>query len=361
MKTQLDKIEDKVLAKERLSYEDGLCLMESSDLSRIGYLADSVRKQHSENFVYFNVNQHINLTNICTSRCRFCAFGCDADSSKAYAMDLEDVLSIAHRATQDPDLRELHIVSGLHPDWPFEYYVSVLHQLKQELPHLHLKAFTAVEICYFAKIAGFSVQKVLTELQKAGLDSMPGGGAEILSSRVRSELCPNKASSQEWLDVHRTAHDLGIPTTATMLYGHIETVEERIRHFLSLRELQDQTNGFQTFIALPFHPLHTELEDTITRTSPWEDLKTCAIARLMLDNFPHIKAYWIMLTLPIAQMALSFGADDLDGTVREEKITHAAGAKTSRGLTKNTLVDAIREVGRIPVERDSLYQKIRVL
>jgi len=256
LKTQLDKIEDKVLAKQRLTYEDGLCLLDSSDLSRIGYLADYVRKQHSENFVYFNVNQHINLTNICTSRCRFCAFGCDANSSKAYSMDLKDVLRIANHASHDPDLRELHIVSGLHPDWPFEYYLSVLHSLKQELPHLHLKAFTAVEICHFAKTAGLSVRQVLTELQKEGLDSMPGGGAEILSSRVRSALCPNKASSQEWLDVHLTAHNLGIPTTATMLYGHIETAEERIRHLLSLRELQDQTKGFQT-LSLSHSILYT--------------------------------------------------------------------------------------------------------
>lgn len=361
MKTLLDVVEAKVRAGERLSREDGLALLASQDIARIGYLADLVRQRLSGDFVYFNVNRHINLTNICVSRCRFCAFGCDAEAPQAYAMSRDEVLRLARQAAQDPDLQELHIVSGLHPEWPFEYYVSLLAELKAALPQVHLKAFTAIEIWYFARLAGLTVREVLQRLQAAGLDSMPGGGAEILSDRVRQELCPNKADAQAWLEVQRTAHELGIRTNATMLYGHIETPEERVDHLLALRQLQDATGGFQTFIALPFHPQNTPLEMRVQRTSPWEDLKMCAIARLMLDNFAHIKAYWVMLTVPVAQLALGFGADDMDGTISEEKITHAAGAKTAYALTKQTFVKAIRQVGRIPVERDSLYNHLRIL
>ncbi len=359
MQTTYQHIAARVASGERLTREDGLALLGCNDLAWLGHLADTVKRRLSGEYVYFNVNRHINLTNICLAKCRFCAFGCDAKSSQAYFLSKENVLDIASRSARDPDLRELHIVSGLHPDWPFDHYVDIIRSLKAALPHVHLKAFTAVEICHFAHISGQSVAEVLQILKEAGLDSMPGGGAEIFSERVRQDLCPHKASAAEWLDIARTAHNLGIPTNATMLYGHIETAEERIDHLLSLRDLQDETGGFQTFLALPFHPNNTGLANEVTRASAWEDLKMVAVSRLMLDNFPHVKAYWIMLTLPVAQLALGFGADDIDGTVTEEKITHAAGARTAQQLDKDTLITAIRQTGHTPVERDSVYNIIK--
>ena len=357
----LRTIEDKVLSGQRLSRDEGIALFHCNDLTWMGSLADKARQRISGDYVYYNVNRHINLTNICTARCQFCAFGCDEDSKQAYEMSKERVLEIALAAAKDEDLRELHIVSGLHPQWPFTYYLDIIHTLKKTLPHIHLKAFTGVEVQYFSEISGLSVAKVLAELQKAGLDSMPGGGAEILSDRVRESLCPNKATAAQWLEVARTAHGMGIRTNASMLYGHIETVEERLDHLLALRDLQDETGGFQTFICFPFHPQNTQLADRLERTSVWDELKTMAISRLMLDNFKNIKAYWIMLTLPIAQLALGFGANDIDGTVSEEKIMHAAGAKSATFLTKESIVQTIREIGRIPVERDSMYNIIRLL
>lgn len=361
MNEVLVNIESKVKTGERLTREDGLALFACDDLAWLGYLADTARRRVSGDYVYFNVNRHINLTNICTSRCKFCAFGCDKESVQSYEMTKDRALEIAKAAAKDPDLRELHIVSGLHPDWPFEYYVDIIKALRIELPHIHLKAFTAIEISYFAKISGKSIEEVLNTLLKAGMNSMPGGGAEILSDRVREELCPDKASAGEWLETTRIAHKLGIRSNASMLYGHIETLEERVEHLLSLRALQDETGGFQTFICFPFHPVNTELEGRITRTSVWDDLKTMAISRLMLDNFKNIKAYWIMLTLPIAQLALGFGANDIDGTVSEEKIMHAAGAKSAKCLSKDALITTIRQVGRVPVERDSMYNIVKVL
>lgn len=355
------EIEVKVKNGVRLTREDGIALFESNDLSWLGYLADLVRQRISGEYVYFNVNCHINLTNICTSRCDFCAFGCDADSKQSYALNKETVMSIATNAAKDADLRELHIVSGLHPDWSFEYYLDIIKSLKDKLPQIHLKAFTAVEIIHFAKISNKSIRDVLMALHSVGLDSMPGGGAEILSDRVRKILCPNKATATEWLEVARTAHQLGIRSNASMLYGHIETLEERIDHLLVLRELQDETGGFQTFICFPFHPDNTILAGKIKQTSVWDELKTMAISRLMLDNFPNIKAYWVMLTLPIAQLALGFGANDIDGTVSEEKIMHAAGAKSATFLTQEAIIETIRETGRIPVERDSMYNIVKIL
>jgi len=357
----LNEIENKVKNGIRLTREEGLALFECNDLSWLGYLANLVRQRVSGEYVYFNVNCHVNLTNICTARCNFCAFGCDSDSAQSYIMSKENVIEVAKQATKDPDLRELHIVSGLHPDWTFAYYIDIIKTLKEQFPQIHLKAFTAVEIIYFAKISGKSIREVLAELQSAGLDSMPGGGAEILSDRVRQELCPNKATAAEWLEVARTAHQMGIRSNASMLYGHIETLEERVDHLLSLRDLQDETGGFQTFICFPFHPSHTLLDGQISQTSVWDELKTMAISRLLLDNFKNIKAYWVMLTLPIAQLALGFGANDIDGTVTEEKIMHAAGAKSATSLSKEAIVDTIRQTGRIPVERDSMYNIIKIL
>lgn len=357
----LQDIENKVLQGIRLSREDGIALYKSNDLAWLGYLADTMRKRISGDYVYYNVNRHVNLTNICVARCKFCAFGCDRDSKKAYALTKEQVLSMIEKSAEDPDLRNLHIVSGLHPDWSFDYYVDIIRSIKARFPKLHLKGFTGVEITHFAKISGKSIREVLQELIDAGLEAMPGGGAEILSDRVRNELCPKKATAQEWLDVAKTAHELGIKTNASMLYGHIETIEERIDHLIKLRELQEETGGFQTFICFPFHPENTELADKIARTNVWDDLKTMAISRLMLDNFKNIKAYWVMLTLPIAKLALGFGANDIDGTIKEERIMHAAGAKSSTALTQEKLVETIKQTGRIAAECDCNFNIIRLL
>ncbi|MDF2569247.1 MAG: mqnE [Sporomusa sp.] len=360
MEDQLRLIEQKVYNSERLTREDGLSLLKCNDLLRIGALARLMKQRKSGNNVYFNVNRHINLTNICAARCNLCAFGCDADASQAYVMKPEEALAIARQAVKDtPEMTELHIVSALHPDKPFDYYAGIISRIHLEFPKLHLKAFTAVEIAHFAKIAKLSIREVLTILKEAGLGSMPGGGAEILNDRVRQILCPNKATAAEWLEVVRTAHQMGIRSNATMLYGHVETQEERIDHLLTLRELQDETGGFQAFIPFPFHPDNTGLSE-IKRTTAWEDLKMLAVSRIMLDNFDHVKAFWIMLTVPIAQVSLGFGIDDLDGTVVEEKIIHAAGAKTALGISKQDIIAFIRETGNVPVERDTLYREVRV-
>ncbi len=351
-------IEAKILNGQRLTREDALFLTGCNDLLFLGRLAREVKRRKTGSFVYFNVNRHLNLTNICVSNCRFCAFGRDRDKNGAYVMSVEEALRTARTAVPE-GITELHIVSALHPDLPFEYYCEVIARLHAAYPEVHLQAFTAVEIDYFAKISGKSIRDVLNILIKAGLGSLPGGGAEIFSSRVRKETCPNKASGERWLEVMQTAHELGLKTNATMLYGHLETWEERIDHLLRLRELQDRTGGFQSFIPLPFHPENTALSH-LKRTTAAEDLKVLTIARLLLDNFDHVKAFWIMLGLPLAQLTLEFGADDLDGTVVEEKITHAAGAKTSEGITKDELLSLIREMGCIPVERDTLYNVLKV-
>ncbi len=357
---QLALIEQKVHNGERLTRDDGLFLLQCNELLRIGEMARLVKRRKSGDKVYFNVNRHLNLTNICVSRCKLCAFGCDADAPQAYVMELEEALSTVRKAFQDaPEMTEIHIVSALHPDKPFEYYLNIVTRIRQEFPTLHIKAFTAVEIAHFAKITGLSIREVLLTLKEAGVGSLPGGGAEILNDRVRGIVCEKKASAVEWLEVARTAHNLGMRTNATMLYGHVETYEERIDHLLTLRELQDETGGFQSFIPFPFHPENTGLSE-IKRTTAWEDLKMLALGRLMLDNFDHVKAFWIMLTVPIAQVSLGFGIDDLDGTVVEEKILHAAGAKTALGINKEDIISLIRETGNIPVERDTLYQEVRV-
>jgi aminodeoxyfutalosine synthase len=353
-------IEQKVYNGERLTRDDGLYLLASNELLRIGKLAEIVKVRKSGGEVFFNVNRHINLTNICVARCKLCAFGCDADAPQGYIMEKEQVLAIAREAVlKTPELTEFHIVSALHPQKPFPYYLEIVKSMHREFPYIHLKAFTAVEIVHFAKIAGKSIREILSVLKEAGLGSLPGGGAEILNDRVRELVCGQKANTSEWLEVARTAHQLGIPTNATMLYGHVETKEERIEHLLLLRGLQDETGGFQSFIPFPFHPKNTGLSG-VKRATAWEDLKMLAVSRLMLDNFDHIKAFWIMLTIPIAQLSLAFGVDDLDGTVVEEKIIHAAGAKTATGITKQELVALVRETGRIPVERDTLYREMQV-
>ncbi|KXS41442.1 MAG: radical SAM domain protein [Candidatus Frackibacter sp. T328-2] len=353
--TELDDIKDKVMAGERLSREDGIRLMKSNDLLTIGYLADYVRREKCGDEVYFINNRHINHTNVCEVQCKFCAFGKEPEEEDAYTMNLDQIKEAIDNSPEG--ISELHIVGGCHHDLPLEYFEEMLEMAKEKRPDTYIQGFTAVEIDYLAKQAGLTVEETLKRLKEAGLDSIPGGGAEVFSPRVREEVCENKISGDEWLSVMETAHNLGIRTNATMLYGHIETAAERIDHLLQLRELQDKTGGFLTFIPLAFHPENTELAD-ITPTTGYDDLKVLAIARLMLDNFNYIKAFWIMLGPKLAQVSLNFGVNDLDGTVIEEKITHAAGAQTKQGLTKEEIINMIKKAGRIPVERDTVYNRV---
>lgn len=353
----LNDIRDKINSNTRISLNEALALYNENDLLFLGELARSVKLKKTNHQVFFNVNRHVNLTNVCTSRCKFCAFGCDENDSRAYTMTIEEVLKIGRDLP--PNITELHIVSALHPHLPFDYYLKIIRSLKEMNPEVHLQAFTAVEIDYFSKIAELSVEEILKSLIEAGLGSLPGGGAEVFSPRVRETVCGKKASGERWLEIMETAHSLGLKTNATMLYGHIETLEERLDHLFKLRSLQDKTGGFQSFIPLPFHPHNTELSH-LKRTTGYEDLKMIALSRLILDNITHIKSFWIMLGVPLAQLSLHFGADDLDGTVVEEKITHAAGAQTEQGISIEELIKLIREAGYTPVERDTLYNVIKV-
>ena len=353
-------IEAKIFAGERLTREDGLRLLACRDIAWLGSMADYVRKKKCGDIVYYNVNCHVNLTNICTSKCKFCAFGKDKDAPGAYAMSVEEAVAKVKEAMQDPNLAGLHIVSGLHTDWTFEDYLERLQALHDTFPNLYLKGFTGVEITHFAKISGLTVEEVLLKLKAAGLQAIAGGGAEILSDRVRERLCPNKATADEWIEVSRTAHRLGIKTNASMLYGHIETMEERIDHLLKLRDLQDETGGIQTFICFPFLPKNTELGETVEQTSMWDDLRMIAISRLMLDNIRNIKAYWVMLTVPVAQVALGFGANDMDGTIHKETILHDAGATSPTALSEDRIIRIIREAGRIPASCDCNFNIIRI-
>jgi aminodeoxyfutalosine synthase len=355
----LQPIADKVFAGERLDFDDGVALYNSNDLLAIGYLAHHVREKLHGKRTYFNVNRHINPTNVCVASCKLCAFGRKPDAPGAYTMALEEAFRTAGENWTEA-VTEFHIVGGLHPDLPFQYYVDLLHGLKERFPSVHLKAFTAVEIAYYAHITRMTVKEILERFKEAGLGSLPGGGAEIFAPGVRRVICDHKIGAHMWLKVHRTAHQLGLHSTATMLYGHIESSEDRADHLVQLRKLQDETKGFQTFIPLAFHPANTELGKLVEwdETSGFMDLKNIAISRLMLDNFPHIKAYWIMMSPRVAQIALRFGADDLDGTVAEEKIYHDAGAKTPQVMTRQQIVRLIKEAGFEPFERDTLYRPV---
>ncbi|MFZ2087171.1 MAG: aminofutalosine synthase MqnE [Desulfobaccales bacterium] len=348
---------DKVMAQERLNGEDGGTLYRSRDLLGVGYLANLVRERLHGRRAYYIYNQHLNYSNVCVNGCRFCAFGKTAADPQAYTMTLPEVFAKVRERLSEP-ITEIHIVGGLHPDLPFSYYVDMLRGIKEIRPEVHLQAFTAVEIAYLADLAGLSVADTLWALKEAGLGSLPGGGAEVFSPRIRDSLCPKKLSPAGWLSVAQTAHRLGLKTNATMLYGHLESVEERVEHLLRLREAQDDTGGFVTFIPLAFHPQNTQLPD-LPETTGFDDLKNLAVARLMLDNFPHIKAFWIMIGVKMAQLSLAFGANDIDGTVIEEKITHMAGAQTPMGLTRTQLLHLIREAGCEPVERDTLYNVVQ--
>jgi aminodeoxyfutalosine synthase len=355
-KPESDAIRKKLHSGERLSFEDGVFLYDCEDLFALAELANLVRERKNGNFAYYNVNAHINPTNVCVYRCIFCAFRSDLKSPKGYVMSDEQILERAAEADNN-GATELHIVGGLHHQLPYEWYLNVVKIIHQAHPRLHLKAYTAVEWDWFSRLTGQPTRGILAEFKEAGLGSLPGGGAEIFHPEVRDKICEHKADADAWIRIHREAHQLGLRSNATMLYGHIEEPRHRIDHLIRLRELQDETGGFQTFIPLAFHPDNTGLSH-IQKPTVLMDLKTMAISRLMLDNFQHIKAYWIMLGIPTAQVALSFGADDIDGTVVHEKIYHDAGSDSPQELTVAEIRRLIEEAGRIPVERDTLYHEV---
>jgi aminodeoxyfutalosine synthase len=353
---RLKPIAEKVLAGERLSMEDGIALYRSPDLLAVGWLANYVREKRHGNITYYNINRHINPTNVCVAHCKLCAFGRDPNAPGAYTFALEEIYERAEQGVRE-GATEFHIVGGLHPDLSFDHYLEMVRGLKQRCPTVHIKAFTMVEVHYFSRIAKLSIEEVLRKMKEAGVDSCPGGGAEIFHPRVRKIICDHKTSGQMWLNTAKKAHEAGLRSNATMLYGHVETEEERVDHLIKLRELQDETHGFVTFIPLAFHPENTALSH-IPKPTGYDDLRNIAVARLLLDNFDHIKAYWIMLSPSMAQIAQRFGANDLDGTVAEEKIYHDAGAKTSEFTPHAELERLIRAAGRVPVERDTQYHPV---
>lgn len=354
--SRLKSILDKVMDGERLSYEDGVAMFRSPDILALGYMANTVRERRHGDVTYFNVNRHINPTDVCVASCRLCAFGKKAKDPHAYTMSLEQVWEVAGKGYAEA-VTEFHIVGGLHPELTLDWFCEMISGLKERYPGVHLKAFTMVEIAYLARRAKISLRETLERLQAAGIDSMPGGGAEIFSERVRRIICDHKIDGREWIETARIAHQIGLKSNCTMLYGHLETAEDLSDHLVKLRSLQDETGGFVTFIPLAFHPDHTALSH-LPKTSGFDDLKQIAISRLMLDNIPHIKAYWIMMTPSVAQIAQRFGANDIDGTVVEEKIYHDAGATTAQHLRRQDLLRLIREAGREPVERDTAYRPV---
>jgi aminodeoxyfutalosine synthase len=354
--SHLRPILEKVEARERLSYEDGVTMFRSADILALGYMANLVRERLHGDTTYFNVNRHINPTDVCVASCRLCAFGKKAKDPNGYTMSLEQVWEIAGKGYAEA-VTEFHIVGGLHPELSLDWFCEMLRGLKLRYPDVHLKAFTMVEVAYLAKRARISIRETLERLKAAGADSMPGGGAEIFSERVRRIICDHKIDGNEWLETARTAHQIGLKSNCTLLYGHLETEEDLADHLVRLREVQDETHGFVTFIPLAFHPANTALAH-LPKTTGFNDLKQIAVSRLMLDNIPHIKAYWIMMTPGVAQIAQRFGANDIDGTVVEEKIYHDAGATTAQHLRRQDLLRLIREAGREPVERDTAYRPV---
>ncbi|MDP3111139.1 MAG: aminofutalosine synthase MqnE [Thermodesulfovibrionales bacterium] len=362
-----NRIKNKVLSEKRLTKKEALALFESDDIFTLGKLASYVAKKKNGNKAYFIRNIHVNPTNICVNRCKFCAFSRSKGEAGAYEMTIDEIAKSLQPSALSPrrvasgdspqPFSEVHIVGGLHPDWPFEYYLEMISRIKKSFPKICIKAFTATEIDYFSRISGKSVEDTLIELKKHGLDTMPGGGAEIFDTGVRNQICPEKLSGEGWINVMEAAHRAGIKTNATMLYGHVENYEQRVDHLIRLRELQDKTKGFQAFIPLAYHPKNTEIGGTYS--SGIDDLKTIAVSRLVLDNFAHIKAYWIMLGEKLSQVALLFGADDIDGTIIDEKVTHSAGALSSKGLTAGELINMIKKAGKVPIERDSFYRAVK--
>jgi len=360
----LHAIGDKVERGERLTREDGLALFASADLLTIGRLADMANRRKNGDRVYFAANQHLNPTNVCILRntCVFCSFARIPKEDGAYTRTLDEVYAEAEAARDNPT-REFHIVGGLHPKLKLEYYLEMFRGLKARHPQVMIKALTAVEVAHLAKLEGMKVGEVLKRMKEAGVDTLPGGGAEVFSPAARATIADRKLTGEEWLAVHREAHKLGIPSNCTMLYGHVETMEDRVDHLLALRALQDETGGFLTYIPLAYHPDHNELGETLgrtgTATTGVDDLKNIAVGRLLLDNIPHVKTHWPMVTPFISQIALGFGCDDLEGTVVFERVYHEAGAGTPMWLSYDEIVTLIRGAGKEPVERDSLYQTVR--
>ncbi|MBI4265333.1 MAG: aminofutalosine synthase MqnE [Acidobacteria bacterium] len=354
----LAEIDEKLRARERLGFEDGVRLFACGDLLAVGWLANRERERVHGARTYFNYNLRLEPTNVCVASCLFCSFArLEPGNDAAYTMSLEQAWDKLRRRAHQP-LTELHIVNGLNPDLPFSYYTELLRGFKRIRPSIHLKCFTAVEIAFFADLYGMTDEQVLRELMGAGLDSLPGGGAEIFAERVRKKICHDKCGTERYLAIHRDAHRLGLRSNVTMLYGHIETMEERVDHMLRARGLQDETGGFQAFIPLAFHPDNNQMRK-LPAPSAADTLKVHAVARLMLDNVPHIKAFWIATGVEVAQTALWFGVDDLDGTVQEEKIYHMAGSPTPEGLTTAQLTRLVRAAGREPLERDTFYNIVR--
>ena len=356
--SSLRNIYEKVEAGVRISDEDALHLFETRDLFTLGAMANLVRERQNGDRAYYNINRHIDYTNVCVNHCKFCAFSRSRGEEAAFELTHEQIALKAREAFEREHVTELHIVGGLHPDHGLEWYEEMLGLLKKTVPDVHLKCFTAVEIHYFSEKSGLPYGEILARLKNAGLDSMPGGGAEIFHAEVRKKICPNKATADQWLEVHRTAHNLGLKTNATMLYGHIEKYSHRVDHMRRLRELQDETGGFQAFVPLAFHPSRPDM-GALAGPSGIEDLKTLAVGRIYLDSFPHLKAYWVTLGARLAQLSLSYGVDDMDGTVIEENIYRMAGAGTPEAMTVEELRKLIREAGRVPVERDTLYNEIQ--
>ena len=353
----LSAIEKKLASGQRLDLEDGMTLYASFDLPGIGQLAHRERVRRHGKKAFYIRNQHVNYSNVCQNRCEFCAYAVDEGDHGAYTYSFDDVKERLNSRIHEP-IHEIHMVGGLNPALDFAYFETLLRTIREIRPDATIKAFTAVEIDWLSEKADCSIEEVIQRLKAAGLQMMPGGGAEVMSDRVHDSLFPKKIGKDRWLEIQEAVHKAGLTTNATMLYGHIETTKERIRHLMLLRELQDKTGGFSAFIPLSFHSANTKLSH-LPATTGVEDLKTIAISRLMLDNFDHIKAYWVMLGEKLAQVALNFGADDLDGTIVEEKITHTAGATSPKGVTKSRLSHLIESAGMIPVERDSFYNEIR--
>lgn len=354
---QLLDVADKIDAGDRLTLEDGVRLFECHDLLAVGWLANRVRERLHGDRTYFNQNIRIEATNVCVADCLFCSFArLKPGDAGAYTLSLEEAFDKLRQHAHLP-LTEIHMVNGLHPDLPFDYYIELLRGFKRIRPDIHLKCFTAVEIAFFADLYGMTDETVLRALMEAGLDSLPGGGAEIFAERVRRKLANDKCSSDRYLAIHRLAHRLGLRSNVTMLYGHIETNTERVDHMLRTRGLQDETGGLQAFVPLAFHPDNNQMRKLGAPTAA-DSLRVHAVSRLMLDNIPHVKAFWVATGVDVAQMALWFGVDDLDGTVQEEKIYHMAGARTPEALTTTEIRRLIREAGREPVERDTLYNEI---
>jgi aminodeoxyfutalosine synthase len=349
-------IAEKVQGGQRLSFEDGVALYRSGDILAVGWMANLVRERMHGDLAYFNVNRHINPTNVCVASCRLCAFGRKKGEAGTYTMALEEAWENAGKGLTEA-VTEFHIVGGLHPDLPVEYFMDLVSGLKERYPQVHVKAFTMVEIAFLAKRGKITIAEMIEKMRVAGVDSCPGGGAEIFADRVRHIICDHKIDGSEWIDTARLVHKAGMRSNATMLYGHIENDEDRVDHMLKLRALQDETGGFQTFIPLSFHPDNTALGH-LPKSTGMTDMRQIAVGRLLLDNFAHIKSYWQMVTPKMAQISLRFGADDIDGTVVEEKIYHDAGATTEQGMRRQDLERLITEAGRVPFERDTLYRAV---